>query len=375
MRAVGLVVVLAAGVAHANPAAEKLFQDGRAFMTANKLPEACDAFRRSHDLWPRYATLMNFADCEAKRGRIVTAWAAFVQARRLANQKADKHVADREAEADKRAAALLPKLPQLTVRTPAVKPAGLIVKRDGKELPDAELDHELPIDPGSYELEATAPGHVTWKQTTVVTIGKQTVVEIPALAADPAAAPPATIPSAATTTATAPATGIEPASVDTGVRPSIEAPTMLTGKHRIGAGAAVGLTTESDVIYGVRIPVQLAPVGTGAIRAVPSAFYASFKDPDDVYHEIKLYALGLGLEYVHPLAPTFFVAGGIGVGVDLIDDNYGDSGISRQAWGALRLSPTFRLGKAIDIGLHLQVVKTDDNTVGLGELGLDYFFY
>ena len=149
---------------------------------------------------------------------------------------------------------------------------------------------------------------------------------------------------------------------------------MLGGKTRFGVGLGVGMTPDDDIIFGLRIPLELARVGPGAIRALPSVFYAQFSDPDDQYHEIKLYAVGLGLEYVHPIAPTSFVAGGVGVGLDLIDDNY-ENGISRQTWGALRLSPTLKLGGVIDIGLHLQVVKTSDRTVGLGELGVDYFFY
>jgi tetratricopeptide (TPR) repeat protein len=352
--------MLLASVAHANPAAEKLAQDGRAFMKAGKLAEACDSFQRSHDLWPRYAVVLNLGDCEEKRGRIATAWAAFTQASRLANQKDDGHVAERRAEADRRANALVAKLPQLTVRTPATKPDGFVVKRDGKVVAQAELDRELPIDPGSYEFEASAPGHVTWKQTTTIAIGQQAAIEIPALAADPAEAPkpPPIAPP-----------------VDTGAsRPSIDSPSMLTGKHRLGVGAAIGLTSESDVIYGVRFPIQLAALGPGALRLVPTAFRATYANPDDQEQIFTLYALGIAIEYVAPLAPKIFVGVGIGGGVDLISDSYNNPG-EQQAWGAARLSPTLKLGKALDLGLHIQLVKTDDNTVGLAELGLDYFFF
>ena len=365
MRGVGLLVVLIASVAHASPAAEKLFQDGKQLVAAGKLDEGCDALRRSNELEERVGTLLNLADCEERRGRIATAWEGFIKARALATQKSHPAV----TEANKRATALEKRLPFLTVRTPATRPSGLVVKRDGKEMPAAELDHQVPIDPGRYEIEATATGRVSWKQTSVVGVGEKVVVDVPELALDPnTPATPivATRPDAAVT---------PPVVADTGpARPSIESPSLLPGKTRLGAGLAVGLSSDSDVIYGLRIPVQLAPVGPGAIRALPSVFFARFSDPEDVYHEIDLWAIGLGLEYVHPIAPTFFVAAGVGIGIDLIDDNYGD-GISRQTWGALRLSPTLKLGRAIDIGLHLQLVATDDRTVGLGELGVDYFFF
>jgi hypothetical protein len=361
MRGVGLLlVVLIASVAHASPAAEKLFQDGKKLVAAGKLDEGCEALRKSNELEERVGTLLNLADCEEKRGRIATAWEAFIKARALATQKS--HPA--AGEADKRATALEKQLPFLTVRTPATKPSGLVVKRDGKEVPAAELDHQVPVDPGRYEIEASATGRVTWKQTSVVGAGAKVVVDVPELAIDP------TVQTSTATTTIAP-----PIVADTGpARPAIDSTSLLTGKTRIGAGLAVGLTTDEDIIYGLRIPLQLAPVGPGTIRALPSVFFARFSDPEDQYHHIDLWAVGLGLEYVHPLAPTFFVAAGVGVGLDFIDDNYGD-GISRQTWGALRVSPTLRLGRAIDIGLHFQVVTTSDRTVGLGELGVDYFFY
>lgn len=357
MRATVVMMLLLSTTAAASPAAEKLFQDGKELLKSNKLAEACDAFRKSQELEPRVGTLLNLGDCEERRGRVATAWDAFTQARALANQKADV----RAAEADKRAAALSSKLPYLTIRV--VQPvAALVVTRDGKAVAAAELDHEVPIDPGRYELEARAPGHVAWKQTAVVAVGQKAVIEIPALAADP------TVATAPTDVAPARPANLPPA-VDV-----VASARRLPAKHRIGFGVAAGFSTDSDLIYGLRIPVRLAPIGNGALRAVPTLFYTKFDDPADVYHEIKLYAAGLALEYLAPLAPTFYIAAGAGFGMDFLDDNYGNE-IQNQAWGALRLSPTLRLGSAVDIGLHIQAVATKDRVVGLGELGVDYFFY
>lgn len=368
MRVVGLVVVLTSTMAAASPAAEKLFQDGRAALKAGRLAEACDAFRKSQELEPRVGTLLNLGDCEERRGRIATAWEAFVQARALANQTGHRAA----AEADKRAAALVARLPYLTLRAPAERPPALAVTRNGKPVSPAELDIEIPLDPGRYELAATAPGRLGWSQTAELSVGKKLVVEIPTLAPDPTAATPGAngAPTPAVGTTAAAAGTVAPTSSVVAAAPA----RRLTGKHRLGAGAAIGASTDADLLFGLRIPVQLAPVGSGAVRAVASGFYTSFNDPEDVYHEVKLYALGLGLEYVAPLAPTFYVAAGAGLGLDFIDDNYGDA-ITRQTWGAARLSPTVRIGSAVDLGLHIQLVVTDDNVVGLGELGVDYYFF
>src|SRR6188768_4170776 len=102
MRAVVVVLVGVASVAHASPAAEKLFQDGKQLVAQGKLAEGCDALRRSNELEPRVGTLLNLGDCEEKRGRIATAWETFTAARSLANQKGDA----RGTEADKRVTAL-----------------------------------------------------------------------------------------------------------------------------------------------------------------------------------------------------------------------------------------------------------------------------
>jgi hypothetical protein len=363
----GLVVVmLSSTLALASPAAEKLFQDGKQFLQAGKLPEACDAFRKSQELEPRIGTLLNLGKCEEKRDRVATAWEAFVAARALAKQNGDKASLKKGAEADTRIAAITPKLPYLTIRTTPL--AGLVVTRDGTPVSAAELDHEVLIDPGRYELEATAPGHATWKRTAVVAIGQKVVIEIPPLASD--------------ATANAPATTATPPPVVATARPAVPVGEIVaspekprrTGRHKLGLGVGAGFSSDNDFIYGGRAVVEIAAVGPGAVRVVPSVFYTNFLDPTDQNHNFDLYALGLGLEYIAPIAPWFSVAGGAGVGIDLIKDNYDNPG-TEQAWGAIRLSPTVRVGDSVDIGVHVQLVKTADNSVGLAELGVDYFFY
>ena len=345
MRAV-LVVVAVSAVAHANPAAEKVFQDGKALLAEGKTDEACDAFRRSQELEARVGTLLNLADCEERRGRIATAWVAFVDARALAMRLNDA----RATLADQRAAALAPKLSYLTMKVAtAGRPEGLVVRRNGASVPTAELDLEVPLDPGRYEIEASAPGLVAWKQSIELALGQRATIEIPALVVDPAAPAP---------------------------KPAVtaELPRARISSHRIGLGAAIGMSTDSDLIFGVRVPLHLAAVGTGTIRAVPTLFYSHIEDDTDVYHDEKQYAVGLAVEYVAPLAPRVILAAGLGIGIDFVRDSYQEE-LVKNGWGAARLSPTLRLGRWLDIGLHLQVVVTSDAIAGLGALGVDYFFW
>src|SRR4051812_39057002 len=86
-RTLTIALVLAASVARADPAAAKLFDDGRAALEANQLDVACDAFRRSEALEPRSGTALNLGNCEERRKHIAAAWEAFVEAKGLAERE------------------------------------------------------------------------------------------------------------------------------------------------------------------------------------------------------------------------------------------------------------------------------------------------
>jgi len=344
-------VLLLARVGGASPAAEKLFQDGRNFMNEGKLAEACDAFRRSNELEARVGTLLNLANCEEKRGRLATAWSAFVEARALAKRSND----DRATEADKRASALAPRLPYLTIKVAHPLP-DLVVRRNGIEVPAAELEHDVPLDPGAYDVEASATGYQAFKQAVELAPGARATVAIPALVASPAGDAPAV----------APATPV--AAVETKATP-----TPSWTARRFGAGVGLGGTTQKDVIVGLRGFIGIVEAGPGVIRLVPSVFYTRSHDAMDVYQYYDVFAIGLATELAWPQTGQLFVAAGLGFGLDIIKDGYGNP-ISTNAWAAARVSPTLRLGAHFDLGLHIQLVAGGGGVVGLGELGIDYVF-
>lgn len=345
------VTALLVHTAVASPAAEQLFQDGRRLLGEGKLPEACDAFRRSQELEPKIGTLLNLGDCEQKRGRIATAWAAFAEARAMAKRMGDP----RADEAEKRAGALTTKLPYLAIRVaPAARAQGVVVSRSGTPVPAAELDHEVPIDPGRYEIAATAPGMKAWSTSIDVAQAQHVGVDVPELAADPTAPKEVTPPSGGAVVVPAPV---------------IEQP---SARH-FGVGVAFGLSSESDILVGIRVPVHLGALGSGSLRFLPSVLYTHIQDPLDNSLNYELVAIGAAIEYARPLTPKFMLAMGLGVGVDVIDSSYAYE-LSTQGWGAARLSPTFRLAR-VDIGLHMQAVATRNNMVGLVEVGVDYFFW
>jgi hypothetical protein len=137
-------------------AAEALFREGRALSDAGDIAGACAKFRESDRLDPAVGTTFNIADCEEQLGHLARAWTLFDEvAQRLPTT--DK----RRAVAQKRAAALEPRLPKLSVRLPADAPAGTRVERDGVELGSASQGTPLPIDPGEHVVVVSAPGRIT----------------------------------------------------------------------------------------------------------------------------------------------------------------------------------------------------------------------
>lgn len=167
-----LVVLLAGGrVAHADDkaAAEALFVKAKKLMKNGASAEACDAFARSQELDPQNGTNYNLALCYEGIGRTASAWLIF---RDLAQIDTN---AKRKKDSTQRAEKLEGKVPQLLVKAPK----GVTVTRDGKDVTKL-LGVEDPIDPGTYHLEASAPGYVTWTSEVEVKSGVVTV-EVPAL--------------------------------------------------------------------------------------------------------------------------------------------------------------------------------------------------
>jgi hypothetical protein len=67
--------------------------------------------------------------------------------------------------------------------------AGLTVTGAGKPV-DPSIEIPVPIDPGSYPVEAAAPGHVAWKGKLAVAEGKTAELVVPALAVAEKSEPP-----------------------------------------------------------------------------------------------------------------------------------------------------------------------------------------
>lgn len=184
--AVSIVLALSGGTARADDNDNKvkaiaLFDEGKKEMAAGNVEKACKAFEASNRLLPDSGTRGSLALCYTRRGRIASAWT-------LWRELSDTAPPDMRGDAAAQAKKLEPRLPKYTIKVAAPAAPGLVVKLEGKPV-DATIDVPVPIDPGTYPVEAAAPGHVTWKGELTAAEGQVSTIEVPALAAASAGGP------------------------------------------------------------------------------------------------------------------------------------------------------------------------------------------
>jgi len=347
-----IAFLFAAQAANANPAAEKLFQDGRAALLNKEVDKACDAFRASEELEPRVGTMLNLGDCEEQRKRVASAWNVFIDAKDLAAKVHD----ERGATAARRAKALEARLPYVTLAVKRVP--GLVVKRDGADVAIAEWDHEIPIDPRAYELTASAPGYAPWSTRIDVVEGQHLHVDVPELVKEEVVVdhplPPIEKP-------------VEKIVV-------VQAPTRPLTEH-IGIGVLIGGSDQGRGVYGARLVFNAAPLAGGVVRVVPEFTHASRVGTDAGQdQDVRTSQLGATLEYAYPLNERLIAAAGVGAGADFDHDSYATPMDSTNGWESIRLSPTLRLDR-LNIGLHYQLVHKSEGFVSTFEAGIDFFVW
>lgn len=174
-------------------AAEALFDHGVRLMKQGSFPEACPKLEESERIDPAVGTLLYLGECYERVGKTASAWATFREAASLASTS---NQADRARVAAGRAQELEPKLSRLSVElSPEVaKIPGVVVKRGQQRLEPSLYGTPLPIDPGEYRIEVTAPGYEVWNTPIKIEGGGASAsVRVPALTKAPesaAAAPP-----------------------------------------------------------------------------------------------------------------------------------------------------------------------------------------
>lgn len=158
-------------------AARTLFQDGRELLKSGHATDACPKLEESQRLDPGIGTLFNLAECYAQVGRTASAWSAYLDVAEAA-KRASQH--DREALARTKAEAIEPKLARIAITSAALAPDERI-SFDGREISVGSLGVAFPIDPGSHDIAASAPGRDAWRDRVSVAPEERVSLVVPAL--------------------------------------------------------------------------------------------------------------------------------------------------------------------------------------------------
>jgi hypothetical protein len=166
-------------------AAEALFDQGVRLMKQNNFAEACPKLEESERIDPAVGTLLYLGECFERVGKTASAWATFREAASLATTSSQ---ADRARVAASRAQEIEPKLSRLSVElAPDVaRISGVVVKRGSQRIEPSLYGTPLPVDPGEYRIEVTAPGYEPWSTPIKVEGGGASAsVRVPALVKAP----------------------------------------------------------------------------------------------------------------------------------------------------------------------------------------------
>lgn len=231
-------------------AAQALFYEARTLMKDNKFGLACPKLEESLRLDYGIGTEFNLADCHEKEGKIASAWSGFLS---VASAAHTAHQPDREKVARERAKALEPRLPKLTIEVPPGAPASLEVKRDGVVVGQAAWNMAVPVDPGSHDITASAPGKIAWKGSIATAEQKSAKIVVPKLEDQPVAAAPVPVTKPLTPAAAPPLDASSTTTITSFPEPIVESPgsTQRTigwivgglGIASLGVGAGFGINS------------------------------------------------------------------------------------------------------------------------------------
>ena len=226
--------------------AQALFDEGKKLLEEGKYLPAAEKFQASQRLDAGIGTLLYTANAFEKAGKLASAWANFREAQATARSRRD----DRMQVAKERADKLQPRLSKLKIEVGNnVHLEGFRVKRDGLDLSDALWNTPSPMDKGSYQISASAPGHERWvKEVSVTQEGVTTSIRIPLLEQSSTEAATTTPASETEPVATVPSPADAPGDEET-AGPSTSytvAASTLTALGAVGVGVGIVFAVDAS---------------------------------------------------------------------------------------------------------------------------------
>src|SRR5262249_32165768 len=131
----------------------------------------CADFERSERLDPAAGTLINWAECLSRQGKVASSWLTWREA-----LEALPAGDERRGAAEERARALEPRVPRLEIRLAPGPPRDREVRRDGVVVAPAALGLGVPADPGPHTITVNASGHVAAETSLSLAEGERRVL-------------------------------------------------------------------------------------------------------------------------------------------------------------------------------------------------------
>jgi hypothetical protein len=169
-------------------AAKTLFEQGQKQLEEKNYEAACASFKASNDAVARVGTLLNLGDCYEKAGKLASAWGAYFDAISLGRRQGKPEY---EEFAQKKKDELEPRLSKMTIVVPPeIKVEGMKVQRDKVAVEAAAWGVPMAVDPGTHQIDVTAPHKLPFHAEAVVDDDHKTVtVTVEKLAEAPTAWP------------------------------------------------------------------------------------------------------------------------------------------------------------------------------------------
>jgi len=228
--------------------AQGLYDSAAELIKAGKFAEACPKLEESQRLDPGMGTQFRLAECYEAVGRLASAWNDYVQVADLAKYAGQ---VERERFARERAALVEGRLSRLAITVSSPDVPGLEVRRAGAVVEKSAWGTPVPVDPGSYEVTAEAPGKRPWTgQASVVGEGMVATLVVPSLEDAPAVLPSPSQSVLALPLAPPPAPSARP---------------LRTAGFAVGGAGAVGV-----VVGGVLGAVAFAKVSSAKSECAPT---------------------------------------------------------------------------------------------------------
>lgn len=156
--------------------AEVLFDKGLKYMQAGRYGAGCPIIAESYRVDPRPGTLFTLATCEERWGHVMTAVARYDEYLKLYEKLPEEKRAiqgERPVIAKAQREKLVLEIPVLAISLPPGAPSGLVVKRDGIDLPPTAIGVAFPVDPGEHRVTTQAPGGAVLEHLVSVVKGEK----------------------------------------------------------------------------------------------------------------------------------------------------------------------------------------------------------